>query len=197
MSQTIQVRSNGGITLMPIDTRLLSGRRLFLTGEIDESTADEFCKKIIYLNLEDPALPIDVWIDSPGGEIISGLKIYDLIRTSPAPVRTVCSGEAASMAAVIFACGTHGRYMFENSRLMLHEPLLGNKIGGNTSSVSAIAANLQAAKAKVNGILAALSGRTIEEIDEATRYDHFMDPGEAAAFGLCDGVTGLAKMLEV
>lgn len=197
MTTTIQIKHSGGITLMPIETRLFASRTVFVSGEINFSMADDFKKQIIYLNRENPDLPIDLWIDSPGGEIGAGLSMYDMIQSSPAPIRMICCGTAASMAAILFASGQHGRYMFEHSELMIHEPLLGGKIGGNTSSIKSISENLQATKQKMNRILAKHTGRTEEEIDEATSYDHYMTPEEAIAFGLCDAVTDLSKVLEV
>ncbi len=181
---------------MPIETRLLADRRVFLSGEITAETADNFTRQILFLNCESQEQPIDVWISSPGGEVIAGLKIYDVIQSSPAPVRMICCGEAASFAAVLFISGRHGRYMFPHSRLMVHEPQLGGKISGNTTSIRSIADSLQEMKQKLNGILALHSGRTPEEIEAATAYDHFMDPDEAISFGFCDAVTSLTELME-
>ena len=100
--------------------------------------ANEFIKKIMLLNIESTTEPIDVLINSPGGEINAGLLMYDVIQASKAPIRTYCIGTAYSMGAVLFACGIHGRYMLPHSELMLHEPLLGNRVGGNASSIRSI-----------------------------------------------------------
>ena len=129
----VQIKSSNGITLVPVDSRLMADRKVFIEGEIDSSSACEFVKKIMYLNREDDSRPIDVLINSPGGEINSGMLMYDVIQSSKAPIRMFCIGRAYSMGAVLFASGNHGRYMLPHGELMIHEPLLGNRVGGNSS----------------------------------------------------------------
>ena len=106
----VQVKSSNGITLVPLDSRLMAERKVFIEGEINADKACEFVKQIILLNAEDPQQPIDVLINSPGGEINSGMLMYDVIQASKAPIRMYCIGKAYSMGAVLFACGNHGRY---------------------------------------------------------------------------------------
>lgn len=138
----VQVKSSNGITLVPIESRLMANRRVFIEGEIDADTACNFVKKVMLLNSEDSKQPIDVLINSPGGEINSGMLMYDVIQASKAPIRMFCIGRAYSMGAVLFACGNHGRYMLPHSELMIHEPLLGNRVGGNSSSIKSISDSL-------------------------------------------------------
>lgn len=192
----IQIKSSNGISVMPIETRLLAIRKVFVEGEIDSSMAFEFVKQILYLNQEDNSAPIDVLINSPGGEINSGMLMYDVIQSSKAPIHMYCLGRAYSMAAVLFASGNHGRYILPHSELMIHEPLLGNRVGGSTSSLKSISDSLLEVKRKMNQILAKHTGRSEEEIEQATSYDHYLSPDEAIAFGLCDKVVDIGWIME-
>ena len=193
----IQIKSSNGITPMPLETRLLASRKIFIEGEINEQTACEFVKQVIHLNQEDPRKPIDVLINSMGGEINSGMLVYDVILSSKAPVRLFCIGKAYSMAALLFARGAKGqRYMLPHSELMLHEPLLGNRIGGNSSSIKSISDNLQETKRKMNQILAKHTGQSEKAVEKATSFDHYFSPEESIAFGLCDEIIGFEKVME-
>ena len=192
----IQVKSSNGITLVPLETRLLSERKLFLEGEINQEKACAFVQKILFLCKEDDEKPIDVLINSPGGEILSGLLIYDCIQSCKTTIRMFCMGIAYSMGALLFASGNHGRFLFPHSELMLHEPLLGNRVGGNASSIRSISDSLMESRNKMNQILAKHTGKTIEEIEEATSFDHYYSPEESVAFGLADAVIGFEKLME-
>ena len=104
----VQVKSSNGISLVPVDSRLMAKRKIFIEGDIDAEKACEFVKEVILLNADDSKNPIDVLINSPGGEVNSGMLIYDVIQASKAPIRMFCIGKAYSMGAVLFACGNHG-----------------------------------------------------------------------------------------
>lgn len=192
----IQVKSSNGITLVPIESQLMSNRKIFIEGEIDTNSACEFIKKVMYLNHESAQKPIDVLINTHGGEINSGLLIYDVIQSSCAPIRMFCIGKAYSMGAVLFACGNHGRYMLPHAELMIHEPLLGNRVGGNSSSIKSISDSLLETKEKLNQILAKHTGKSKKEIEQATSYDHFFSPEESISFGLCDKIIDFDKVVE-
>lgn len=193
----VQVKSSNGITLVPLDSRLMAERKVFIEGEINADKACEFVKQIILLNAEDPQQPIDVLINSPGGEINSGMLMYDVIQASKAPIRMYCIGKAYSMGAVLFACGNHGRYMLPHGELMIHEPLLGSRVGGNSSSIKSISDSLLETKRKMNRILAKHTGKSEEEVEEATGFDHYFSPEESIAFGLCDQIVGFDKIMGV
>ncbi len=192
----VLVKSSGGITQVSGDSKLLSRRKVFIEGEIDETTACEFVKKIMILNHEDSGKGIDVLINSPGGEINSGMLIYDVIQASRAPIRMFCIGKAYSMGALLFASGNHGRYMLPHGELMLHEPLLGNLVGGNSSSIRSISESLLETRRKINQILAKHTGKSEKEIEKATEFDHFFSPEESIDFGLCDEIVDFSKMME-
>lgn len=192
----IQVKSSNGITLMPLETRLLAERKVFIEGEINHEKACDFVKQIILLCKEDSSKPIDVLINSPGGEISSGLLMYDCIQSCKTPIRMYCMGLAYSMAALLFASGSHGRYMFPHSELMLHEPLLGNRVGGNASSIRSISDSLMETRNKMNQILAHHTGKTVKEIEEATGFDHYYSPEESIDFGLADEIVTFDQLME-
>lgn len=192
----VQVKSSHGIALVPVESRLLADRKIFIEGEINAETACEFVKQVMLLSSEDTQKPIDVFINSPGGEINSGMLMYDVIQASKAPIRTFCMGRAYSMGAVLFACGTHGRYMLPHGELMIHEPLLGNRVGGSSSSIKSISDNLLETKRKMNRILAKHTGKTEEEVEQATSFDHYYSPEESVEFGLCDEIVEFDKFME-
>lgn len=186
----IQVKSAAGITLVPADTRLLAERKIFLEGDIGPEAACAFVKQVLLLTQEDRDAPIDLLINSCGGEINSGLLIYDAIQSSVPPIRTFCLGRAYSMGALLFASGRNGRYMLPHGELMLHEPLLSSRIGGSSSSIRSISDSLLATKQQMNEILSLHTGRTPEEIEAASAFDHYFDAEESLQFGLCDQIVG-------
>lgn len=192
----VQVKTSGGITLVPMETRLLANRKVFIEGEINHTSACDFVKKIMLLTIEDESAPIDVLINSPGGEIGAGLLMYDVIQSSKCPIRMYCIGFAYSMGALLFASGQHGRYMLPNSELMIHEPLLGNRVGGNASSIRSISESLMETRTKINRILAKHTGKTEEEIEQATSFDHYYSPEESKEFHLCDEIVSFDKIME-
>lgn len=191
----ILIRSSSGITQVPVETKLLSERRIFIEGEITANTAMEFVKQLLYLNIESEET-ITVFINSPGGEINSGLLMYDAIVGSKAPVRTICMGKAYSMGAVLFTCAKE-RFMLPNSELMLHQPLLGGRVSGNASSIRSISDSLLETKRKLNKLIAIHTGKTEKEIDEATGFDHYYSPDEAVDFHLADKIICFSEMEEL
>ena len=192
----VLVKSSNGITQVSADSKLLSQRKVFIEGEIDDQAACSFIKKIMLLTAENPNKEIDVLINSPGGEINSGLSMYDVIQSCKTPIRIFCIGRAYSMAAVLFASGRNGRYMLPHSELMLHEPLLGNHVRGNSSSIKSISDSLISTKIKLNQILAKHTGKSEEEVEKASSFDHYFDPEESIEFGLCDEVVDFSKIME-
>ena len=190
----IEVKSSSGISLVPMETRLLSQRKIFLEGEINQNAACDFIRKVMFLTQEDEKKRIDVLINSEGGEIVSGLAIYDVIQTSKAPIRMICIGMAYSMGALLFASGNHGRYLLPHSKLMLHEPLITNQISGKASSIKSISDSLLETRKTVNQIIARHTKRTEQEVEEATSYDHYFNAEESISFGLADGVITFDKI---
>ena len=191
-----QVYTSNGITVIPIETRLLAQRKVFIQGEINEKAANEFMQEIMLLNFEDKETGIDVIINSPGGQIHAGMLMYDCMQGSEAPIRVFCTGCAYSMAAVLFAGGKHGRYMLPHSKLMIHEPLISGGIGGKSSSIKSISDSLLQTRKMINELLAEHTHRTMEEIDEATSYDNYFNAKEAVEFGFADGICDFKVLME-
>lgn len=191
---SVEVESAHGTREVSLWTKHLMDRKIFLTGKIDVEQADEFILQLMYLeqiSLE----PVTVYINSPGGEVDSGLMIYDAIIGSDVTINTVCMGLAASMAAIILAGAKKGhRYILKHSKVMIHEPLISNGVGGSATSIKNISESILETREILNGILAKHCCKTIEEINEATQYDNFMNVSEAIDFGICDKITSSIRV---
>ncbi len=185
----IEVESAQGIREVSLSTRHLMNGDLFLTGEITEETANAFLSQILYLE-KNYDHPVTLYINSLGGSVNAGLMIYDVLKESKLTIHMVCTGMAASMAAIILASGKKGRrYILPHSKVMIHEPLIEGGIGGSASSIKNISDSILQTKEITNQILAIYTGKTIDEINKATEHDHYMNAQEAVAFGICDHIT--------
>lgn len=185
----IEVESAHGTREVSLNTRHLMNRSIFLTGSIDAEMANAFLSQLLYLEQESTN-PITIYVNSPGGEVNAGLMIYDAIQGSSLEINMVCTGIAASMAAVLLAGGQKGRrYILKHSKVMIHEPLIANGVGGSATSIKNISESIIETREMVNGILAEHTGKSIEEINDATSFDNFMNAEDAIKFGLCDAVT--------
>lgn len=191
-------RGCNSITTLSTATKLGEDRIISIEGTIDDAVANAFLEQMLVLNREDTNAPIIVRINSGGGSVSQGLMMYDVIQGSLAPVKLICTGEAYSMAAILLASGNpkHGRYILPDSKVMIHEPLIQGGVGGKTSSIKSISDSLLETRQKLNGILAKHTGHTIEEIDEATSYDHYFTADEAVAYGLCDKVVDFSFLVK-
>ncbi len=184
----IERESAAGVQQVSLVTDAFSNRRLFLFGEINEALVYSFTMQMLYL-MEDTQSEINIYIDSPGGEVNSGLAIYDLIQYCKAPINMYCVGLAASMGAIVFAGGQKGRrFMLPHSKVMIHEPMIAGGLEGSASTIRSTAMKILQMRQLLNSILAKHSGKTTQEIDRATEHDNFMSAEEAIAFGLCDAV---------
>lgn len=198
MDSSSLIKSSNGITSVSLDARLLSNRVIYIDDqEITGELVANIVKKIMVLVSEDSDKAITIMIDSPGGSVKAGMVLYDLLQTCKTPIRMVAAGRAYSMAAVLLAAGNHGRYMFPNSEVMIHQPLLSSPVTGNSSSIKSVSDKLNKEKKKMNRLLAKHTGKTEKQIEKATSYDHFFDAEEAIAFGLCDGIIGFNEIMEV
>lgn len=185
---SVEVETNAGTREVALDTKHFMNRKIFLTGAIEEESVNRLVSQIMYLTQENQE-PIDIYINSGGGEVNAGLLLYDVLQGLDTPVNMYCMGMAASMAAVILAGGQKGRrFILPHSKTMIHEPLISGGVGGSATSIKNISENILSTKALLNGILAKHTGKTCEEVDEATAYDHYMTAEESVAFGLCDEI---------
>ena len=170
-----------------IYSRLLEDRIVFISGEIDDATANTVVAQLIYLEAKNPDKDICVYINSPGGSVTAGMAIYDTMKYVKCDVSTICIGLAASMGAFLLAAGAKGkRYALPNAEIMIHQPLGGAK--GQASDVKIQAELLLKTRDKLNKILAENTGKPIEQIEKDTDRDNFMTSEEAKAYGLIDEV---------
>lgn len=183
------IKSSNGISLAPIESRLLSDRKLFIEGEITTASACEFVRAIMLLIKEDADKPIDIYINSPGGEVNAGLLIYDTLKGIKTEINLHCIGMAASMAAIILAGGRKGhRFILRHSRMMIHEPLITGGVGGSATSIKRTAESIMETKRISVELLASDTGKTRKEVEAAISFDNYMNAEEAIAFGLCDTI---------
>lgn len=166
---------------------LLENRIVFLQGEIFTEKANEVVMKLLYLQSENRRKDIHFYINSPGGEVIATLAIYDTMQILSCPVATYCVGQAASGAAVLLAGGTKGkRFALPHARVMLHQPYGG--VGGQVSDIEIQAQEILRNRQMLNDILAQHTGKNLETIAKDTDRDFFLGPEEAKTYGLVDSV---------
>ena len=171
-------------------------RTVFLYGPITMETAYEIGNCLKYLDYVDSTAPITLEINSPGGEVASGLAIIDTIHCIQAPVRAVVCGIAASMAALITACCTKGmRSMLPHSTIMIHQPL-GGMGTSQASDIEIYAKNISRTKQILNTLMAEACGKTVEEVAMDTDRDHYMTAEEAMAYGMIDHIITPRKKTE-
>ena len=183
------IKSSNGISLAPIESRLLSDRKLFIEGEITAASACEFVRAIMLLVKEDADKPIDIYINSPGGEVNAGLLIYDTLKGVKTEINLHCIGMAASMAAIILAGGKKGhRFILRHSRTMIHEPLISGGVGGSATSIKRTEESIMETKRISVELLASDTGKTRKEVEAAISFDNYMNAEESIAFGLCDTI---------
>ena len=170
-----------------IYSRLLLDRIIFLTGEVEDNMANAICAQLLFLQSQDPKKQINIYINSPGGSVTSGLAIYDTIKSLSCPVATFCMGQAASMGAFLLAAGTKGlRHSLPNARIMIHQPSGG--AAGMASDIKITYNEIQRLKDVLNHILAHNCGKTEKVMEEVCDRDYFMSAEEAKTFGLIDKV---------
>jgi len=178
-----------------IYSRLLKDRIVFIGTPIDDNVANLIIAQMLYLQSEDPAKDINLYINSPGGSVTSGLAIYDTIQFVKCDVTTYCVGQAASMAAVLLAAGTKGkRLALPNARIMIHQPWGG--VQGQASDISIQAKEILRMRDRLNEILAMHTGKPIENIAKDTDRDFFMSAAESRDYGLVDDVVKSRRDVE-
>ncbi|MBQ1679012.1 MAG: ATP-dependent Clp endopeptidase proteolytic subunit ClpP [Oscillospiraceae bacterium] len=170
-----------------IFSRLLNDRIVMLSEEVNDVTASLIVAQLLYLEAQDPDKDIQFYINSPGGVITSGLAIYDTMQYIKCDVATICIGMAASMGAFLLSAGAKGKRMaLPNAEIMIHQPSGGAQ--GQATDIQIQARRIQQMKQKLNEILAANTGRPLEQIAADTERDNFMTAQEALAYGIIDKV---------
>jgi ATP-dependent Clp protease protease subunit len=170
-----------------IYSRLLKDRIIFIGTPIDDIVSNLIIAQLLFLQMEDPAKDIEVYINTPGGSVTSGLAIYDTIQFVKPDVSTYCVGQASSMGAVLLAAGTPGkRYALPHARIMIHQPWGG--VQGQATDISIQAQEILKLRSRLEEILAKHTKQPLEKIKKDTDRDYFMSAGEAKAYGLVDEV---------
>ena len=173
---------------MTLGDLLLENRIVFLQGEIHTGNANEVVMKLLYLQSENKKKGINFYLNSPGGDVIATLAIYDTMQILSCPVATFCVGQAASGAAVVLAGGTKGRrFALPNSRVMIHQPYGG--VSGQVSDIEIQADEILRNRQVLNEILAKHTGKDVEKIAEDSDRDFFLSAEQAKEYGLVDNIT--------
>ena len=180
-------QTNRGERSYDIYSRLLNDRIIMLTEEVNNVTASLVVAQLLYLEGQDATKDISLYINSPGGSVTDGMAIYDTMQYIKCDVSTICMGMAASMGAFLLSAGTKGkRFALPNSDIMIHQPLGGAQ--GQATDIMIHADHIIQTKKKLNTILAANTGKSIETIERDTERDNFMTAQQALEYGLIDKV---------
>ena len=170
-----------------IFSRLLNDRIIFLSEEVNDTTASLIVAQLLYLEAQDPDKDIQFYINSPGGSVTAGMAIYDTMQYIKCDVATICVGMAASMGAFLLSAGTKGKRMaLPNAEIMIHQPSAGTQ--GQITDMAIHLRRLETIKSRLNQILADNTGKSLEVITKACERDNFMTSREALEFGIIDRV---------
>jgi len=179
--------------LNKVAEKFLENRCIFLWEDVNDKTAKAVVQQILYfdsLNADD----ITFYINSPGGAISAGLAIYDAMQLAKSDIRTICMGQAASFGAVLLAAGTKGkRDIWENARVMIHQPLIMGNMVGVASDIEIQAEEMLRTKGILNSILAKHTGQSVEKIEKDTDRDNFLSAQDTVEYGLADNVVKSEK----
>jgi ATP-dependent Clp protease protease subunit len=172
-----------------IYSRLLKDRLIFIVGPVEDHMANLVVAQLLYLESENPDKDIQLYINSPGGSVTAGLSIYDTMQFVNCDVSTICVGQAASMGALLLGGGTKGkRYALPHSRIMVHQPSAGFQ--GQATDIDIHAREVLELKRRLNEIMAANTGQTVEQVERDLERDNFMSGEAAVKYGLIDTVLG-------
>ena len=170
-----------------IYSRLLKERLVFIVGPVEDQMANLIVAQLLYLESENPDKDIQLYINSPGGTVTSGLSVYDTMQFVNCDVSTICVGQAASMGALLLGGGAHGkRYALPHSRIMVHQPSAG--FSGQATDIDIHAKETLELKRRLNEIMARHTGQTVEQVEQDLERDNFMSGEQAVQYGLIDTV---------
>lgn len=190
LSKTIYIESANGSKEYNLNAVHAKEGTLFLTETITAEIAVQFASVMKYMAENEKE--VTLYVNCNGGEVNAGLVMYDVIQAYPHTLNIICTGIAASMAAVLLAGGQKDRrFILPHSKVMIHEPLIIDGFGGSTTTVEKKAQSILETKSVINNILAEATGKSIEEINRATAYDNVMNANEAVAFGICDEIRNI------
>lgn len=192
ISPTIIEERQHNVAQMDVFSRLMMDRIIFLGTEVNDYTANVIQAQLLYLDSSDPGKDVSIYINSPGGSVYAGLGIYDTMQYISSDVATICTGIAASMAAVLLVSGTAGkRFALNHSRVMIHQPLGGAQ--GQASDIEITAREILKLKKELYQIIADHSGQPFEKVERDSDRDYWMTAQEAKDYGMIDQVLTKAK----
>ncbi len=195
--QVIERATQGSVIGYDIYSRLLRDRIIFVggyEGELTTDSANILIAQLLYLESDDSAKDINIYINSPGGMVTAGLAVYDTMQYIKAPITTICMGMAMSFGAVILAAGTKGkRFALPQSRIMIHQPLVGG-ISGQATDIIVEAKEMDYTRKTLEKILAKHTGQPLEKISKDMERNYYMSAEEARAYGIVDEVIAGAKV---
>lgn len=172
-----------------IFSRLLNDRIIMLSDQVNDATASLVVAQLLYLESQDTEKDISLYINSPGGSITSGMAIYDTMQYIKCDVSTICIGMAASMGAFLLAAGAKGkRFALPNSEIMIHQPLISGGLSGQCTDIKIHSDHLVRTRQRMNEMLAANTGKPLEQVQADTERDNYMTAQEAMEYGLIDRV---------
>lgn len=192
ISPTIIEERQLNVAQMDVFSRLMMDRIIFLGTQIDDYTANVIQAQLLYLDSSDPGKDISIYINSPGGSVYAGLGIYDTMQYISSDVSTICTGMAASMAAVLLVAGEKGkRFALKHSRVMIHQPLGG--VQGQASDIEITAREIQKLKKELYTIISNHSGQPYDKVYGDSDRDYWMTSAEALEYGMIDNVLERSK----
>lgn len=192
ISPTIIEERQLNVAQMDVFSRLMMDRIIFLGTDVNDYTANVIQAQLLYLDSADPGKDVSIYINSPGGSVYAGLGIYDTMQYISSDVATICTGMAASMAAVLLVAGTQGkRFALRHSRVMIHQPMGGAQ--GQASDIEITAREIQKLKKELYTIIANHSGQPFEKVERDSDRDYWMTAEEAKEYGMIDEVLIRAK----
>ena len=187
ISPTIIEERQLNVAQMDVFSRLMMDRIIFLGTDVNDYTANVIQAQLLYLDSSDPGKDISIYINSPGGSVYAGLGIYDTMQYISSDVSTICTGMAASMAAVLLVAGQKGkRFALKHSRVMIHQPMGGAQ--GQASDIEITAREIQKLKKELYTIIADHSGQSLEKVWQDSDRDYWMTAEEAKEYGMIDRV---------
>ncbi len=192
ISPTIIEERQLNVAQMDVFSRLMMDRIIFLGTQVDDYSANVIQAQLLFLDSSDPGKDVSIYINSPGGSVYAGLGIYDTMQYISSDVATICTGMAASMAAVLLVAGEKGkRFALPHSRVMIHQPMGGAQ--GQASDIEITAREIQKLKKELYTIIADHSGQPFEKVERDSDRDYWMTAQEALDYGMIDNILTKAK----
>ncbi|HEY4480251.1 MAG TPA: ATP-dependent Clp endopeptidase proteolytic subunit ClpP [Candidatus Paceibacterota bacterium] len=185
---TVIEKTHQGERAYDIYSRLLKERIIFLSGPVEDNMANLIVAQLLFLQAEDPKKDIQLYVNSPGGHIHSGMAILDTMNYLKPDIQTICVGMAASMGSIILSAGTKGkRFILPNAEVMIHQPHM-DGLGGQATDIAITAKQILKTKDRLNKMLAENTGQTLSKIEQDVERDFFMSADEAKKYGIVDKI---------